>query len=43
MPSLKECQDIPFTTNEDAVHNPKVRKALQRVDESLPFFNHAEL
>ncbi len=46
MPSLKEwmrTQDIPFTTNEDAVHNPKVRGLYKELIESFnKFFNHVE-
>ena len=46
MPSLKEwmrTQDIPFTTNEDAVHNPKVRGLFKELIESFnKFFNHVE-
>ncbi len=46
MPSLKEwmrTQDIPFTTNEDAVHNPKVRELYKELIESFnKFFNHVE-
>ena len=46
MPSLKEwmrTQDIPFTTNEDAVHNPKVQGLYKELIESFnKFFNHVE-
>ena len=46
MPNLKEwmrTQDIPFTTNEDAVHNPKVRGLYKELIESFnKFFNHVE-
>ena len=46
MPSLKEwmrSQDIPFTTAEDAVHNPKVRGLYKELIESFnKFFNHVE-
>jgi len=46
MPSLKEwmrTQDIPFTTAEDAVHNPKVRGLYKELIESFnKFFNHVE-
>jgi long-chain acyl-CoA synthetase len=46
MPNLKEwmrSQDIPFTTNEDAVHNPKVRGLYKELIESFnKFFNHVE-
>ena len=46
MPNLKEwmrTQDIPFTTNEDAVHNPKVRDLYRELIESFnKFFNHVE-
>jgi long-chain acyl-CoA synthetase len=46
MPNLREwmrSQDIPFTTNEDAVHNPKVRGLYKELIESFnKFFNHVE-
>ncbi len=46
MPNLKEwmrTQDIPFTTNEDAVHNPKIRGLYKELIESFnKFFNHVE-
>jgi long-chain acyl-CoA synthetase len=46
MPNVKEwmrSQDIPFTTNEDAVHNPKVRGLYKELIESFnKFFNHVE-
>ena len=46
MPNLKEwmrTQDIPFVTNEDAVHNPKVRGLYKELIESFnKFFNHVE-
>jgi long-chain acyl-CoA synthetase len=46
MPNLKEwmrTQDIPFITNEDAVHNPKVRGLYKELIESFnKFFNHVE-
>ncbi len=46
MPSLKEwmrTQDIPFTTAEDAVNNPKVRGLYKELIESFnKFFNHVE-
>ncbi len=46
LPNLKEwmrSQDIPFTTNEDAVHNPKVRGLYKELIESFnKFFNHVE-
>jgi long-chain acyl-CoA synthetase len=46
MPNLKEwmrTQDIAFTTNEDAVHNPKVRGLYKELIESFnKFFNHVE-
>ncbi len=46
MPNLKEwmrSQDIPFTTNEDAVHNPKVRGLYKELIEAFnKFFNHVE-
>ena len=46
MPNLKEwmrTQDIPFTTNEDAVHNPKVRDLYRELIESFnKFFNQVE-
>jgi long-chain acyl-CoA synthetase len=46
LPNLKEwmrSQDIPFTTNEDAVHNPKVRGLYKELIEAFnKFFNHVE-
>jgi long-chain acyl-CoA synthetase len=46
MPNVKEwmrSQEIPFTTNEDAVHNPKVRGLYKELIESFnKFFNHVE-
>ncbi len=46
MPNIKEwmrSQDIPFTTNEDAVNNPKVRDLYKELIESFnKFFNHVE-
>lgn len=46
MPNLKEwmrTQDIAFTTNEDAVHNPKVRGLYKELIEAFnKFFNHVE-
>jgi long-chain acyl-CoA synthetase len=46
IPNVKEwmrSQDIPFTTNEDAVHNPKVRGLYKELIESFnKFFNHVE-
>lgn len=46
MPNLKEwmrSQDILFTTNEDAVHNPKVRGLYKELIESFnKFFNNVE-
>lgn len=46
MPNLKEwmrSQDISFTTNEDAIHNPKVRGLYKELIESFnKFFNHVE-
>ncbi len=46
MPNVKEwmrSQDIPFTTNEDAIHNPKVRGLYKELIESFnKFFNHVE-
>ncbi len=46
MPNVKEwmrSQGIPFTTNEDAVHNPKVRGLYKELIESFnKFFNHVE-
>jgi long-chain acyl-CoA synthetase len=46
MPNLKEwmrTQDIAFTTNEDAVHHPKVRGLYRELIESFnKFFNHVE-
>jgi long-chain acyl-CoA synthetase len=46
MPNIKEwmrTQDIPFTTNEDAVNNPKVRGLYKELIESFnKFFNHVE-
>ncbi len=46
LPNLKEwmrTQDIPFTTNEDAVHNPKVRDLYRELIEAFnKFFNHVE-
>ncbi|MEQ1553090.1 MAG: AMP-dependent synthetase/ligase [Ferruginibacter sp.] len=46
IPNLKEwmrTQDISFTTNEDAVHNPKVRGLYKELIESFnKFFNHVE-
>ena len=46
IPNLKEwmrSQDIPFTTNEDAVHNPKVRGLYKELIEAFnKFFNHVE-
>jgi long-chain acyl-CoA synthetase len=46
MPNIKEwmrSQDIPFTTNEDAVNNPKVRGLYKELIESFnKFFNHVE-
>jgi long-chain acyl-CoA synthetase len=46
MPNVKEwmrSQGIAFTTNEDAVHNPKVRGLYKELIESFnKFFNHVE-
>jgi long-chain acyl-CoA synthetase len=46
LPNLKEwmrSQEIPFTTNEDAVHNPKVRGLYKELIEAFnKFFNHVE-
>jgi long-chain acyl-CoA synthetase len=46
IPNLKEwmrSQEIPFTTNEDAVHNPKVRGLYKELIEAFnKFFNHVE-
>jgi long-chain acyl-CoA synthetase len=46
IPNLKEwmrSQDIPFVTNEDAIHNPKVRGLYKELIESFnKFFNHVE-
>ncbi len=46
IPNVKEwmrSQGIPFTTNEDAVHNPKVRGLYKELIESFnKFFNHVE-
>jgi long-chain acyl-CoA synthetase len=45
-PSLQEWmrhKDIPFTTNEDAVHNPKVLDLYKELIDSFnKFFNHVE-
>ncbi len=46
LPNIKEwmrSQEIPFTTNEDAVNNPKVRDLYKELIESFnKFFNHVE-
>ena len=46
MPNLREwmkLKDIPFTTNEDAVNNPKVLELDRDLIESFNnFFNHVE-
>jgi len=46
MPNLKEwmrLKSIPFTTNEDAIHNPKVLALYKELIESFnEFFNHVE-
>ena len=46
MPNLKEwmrSQDIPFVTNEDAIHNPKVRSLYKELIEAFnKYFNHVE-
>ena len=46
MPNLREwmkLKDIPFTTNEDAVNNPKVLELYRELIESFNnFFNHVE-
>jgi long-chain acyl-CoA synthetase len=46
MPNLKEwmrLKNIPFTTNEDAIHNPKVLQLYKDLIESFnEFFNHVE-
>ncbi len=46
IPNLKEWmrhKDIPFTTNEDALHNPKVLTLYKELIESFnTFFNHVE-
>ena len=46
LPNLKEwmrTQDIPFTSNEDAIHHPKVRGLYKELIEAFnKFFNHVE-
>ncbi len=46
IPNLKEwmrLKNIPFTTNEDAIHNPKVLRLYKDLIESFnEFFNHVE-
>ena len=46
MPNLKEWmrqKEIPFTTNEDAIHHPKVLELYRQLINSFnEFFNHVE-
>lgn len=46
LPNLREwmhSQDIPFTSNEDAIHHPKVRGLYKELIEAFnKFFNHVE-